>query len=195
MVDPNDSTSDFLKGLKGSEVSAGLLHNNQPVLDVVYAPVTPDGVPDLIAWVEGMDNLLRNGSAIAVDLSAQVLSDSDLVIVSAAAANKPQINQELCSPADFYAIPSIAYRLTKVDEGDGICGVSLYPVSAHDVVAGHALLIGATGMLIDKNGKPIHYATEANMLKISQRCFGRASSACVELARRNWEKVFAKAAN
>lgn len=194
VVDPNDGTSDFLKGLKGSAISVGLLHNNHPVLGVVYAPVTPDGLPDLIAWAEGMDQLLRNGSAIAVDLSKRVLSDGDWVMVSAAAANKPQINLELCSPAEFYAMPSIAYRLAKVAAGDGICGVSLYPVSAHDVVAGHALLIGAKGILIDENGKSVHYATAANMLKISQRCFGGAPGACAELSRREWSKVFNQAA-
>ena len=190
VVDPNDGTSDFLKGLKGSAVSVGLLHDNRPVLGVVHAPVTPEGLPDLIAWAEGMDHLLRNGSAVAVDLSKRALSDGDWVMVSAAAANKPRINQELCSPAEFYAMPSIAYRLAKVAAGDGICGVSLYPVSAHDVVAGHALLIGAKGVLIDENGKSIHYATEANMLKISQHCFGGAPSACEELSRREWSKVF-----
>lgn len=190
VVDPNDGTSDFLKGLKGSAISVGLLHSNQPVLGVVYAPVTPDGHPDLIAWAEGMDHLLRNGSAVAIDLSKRVLSEGDWVMVSAAAANKPQINQELCSPAEFYAMPSIAYRLAKVAAGDGICGVSLYSVSAHDVVAGHALLIGAKGTLIDENGKPVHYATDANMLKISQRCFGGAPSACEQLSMREWSKVF-----
>lgn len=190
VVDPNDGTSDFLKGLKGSAISVGLLHDNLPVLGAVYAPVTPDGLPDLIAWAEGMDHLLRNGSAVAVDLSKRVLSDGDWVMVSAAAANKPQINLELCSPAEFYAMPSIAYRLAKVAAGDGICGVSLYPVSAHDVVAGHALLTGAKGVLVDEAGKPITYATEANMLKVSKRCFGGAPSACEELAKRNWAKVF-----
>jgi fructose-1,6-bisphosphatase/inositol monophosphatase family enzyme len=155
LVDPNDGTSDFLKGLKGSAVSVGLLHNNQPVLGVVYAPVTPDGIPDLIAWAEGMNHLLRNGSAIAVDLSERTLSDGDLVMVSAAAAHKPHINRQLCAAGEFYAMPSIAYRLAKVAAGDGVCGISLYPVSAHDVVAGHALLMGAKGMLVDEVGEPI----------------------------------------
>lgn len=69
-----------------------------------------------------------------------------MVIVSAAAGKKPQTNKELCAPAGFYPMPSIAYLLAKVAAGDGVCGLSLYPVSAHDVVAGHALLIGASGV-------------------------------------------------
>lgn len=137
-----------------------------------------------------MDHLDRNGSPIYVDLSKQELSDGSLVMVSPAAAKKPQTNKELCAPASFYPMPSIAYRLAKVAAGDGVCGLSLYPVSAHDVVAGHALLIGANGVLVDESGDPIQYRTEVEMLKVCQQCFGGAPSACAELASRDWAKVF-----
>jgi hypothetical protein len=67
-------------------------------------------------------------------------------------ARKPELNSELCSPGSFIAMPSIAYRLARVAAGDGDAGVSLVPVSAHDVAAGHALLIGAGGVLVDQDG-------------------------------------------
>lgn len=116
-------------------------------------------------------------------------------MVSAAAGNKSQTNRELCAPAGFYPMPSIAYRLAKVAAGDGVCGLSLYPVSAHDVVAGHALLIGAKGVLVDEYGDPIQYRTEVEMLKVCQRCFGGAPNVCSELASRDWAKVFETSAN
>jgi fructose-1,6-bisphosphatase/inositol monophosphatase family enzyme len=195
VVDPNDGTSDFLRGLKGSAISVGLLHNNQPVLGVVHAPVTPNGVSDYVAWAEGMDHLLRNGSPRILDLSDQKLTEVSVIMVSAAADSKPNTNSELCAPGRFYAMPSIAYRLAKVAAGDGVCGISLYPVSAHDVVAGHALLIGAKGVLIDESGASIKYETEAEMLKVSQRCFGGAPSACLALAFRDWVRVFESTAS
>lgn len=194
VVDPNDGTSDFLKGLKGSAVSVGLLHDLQPVLGVVHAPVTSDGNPDSISWAAGMDHLIRNGDPIYIDLSKQVLSEASMVMVSAAAGNKPLTNKELCTPAGFYPMPSITYRLAKVAAGDGICGLSLYPVSAHDVVAGHALLIGANGVLVDESGHPIQYRTEVEMLKVCQQCFGGAPSVCTELASRDWNSIFRKTA-
>ncbi|MEN1833816.1 inositol monophosphatase family protein [Pseudomonas lijiangensis] len=190
VVDPNDGTSDFLKGLKGSAISVGLLHDNQPVLGVVHAPVTPSGISDCIAWAEGMDHLLRNGHPIVVDLSDQKLSETSKVMVSAAATGKPEINTELCAPAAFYAMPSIAYRLAKVAAGDGVSGLSLYPVSAHDVVAGHALLIGAKGVLVDEEGAPVQYITETTMARVSGRVFGGSAGACIELSKRDWGKVF-----
>jgi myo-inositol-1(or 4)-monophosphatase len=68
-------------------------------------------------------------------------------------------------------------------------------VSAHDVVAGHALLIGAKGVLLDESGYTIQYRTELEMLKVCQRCFGGAPNACSELVSRDWAKVFETSAN
>lgn len=189
VVDPNDGTSDFLKGLKGSALSVGLLYENIPVLGVVYAPVTPEGFPDCIGWAEGVPHLIRNGQPISVRLTDKKLSKGSTVMVSAAAVNKPGLNRELCAPACFHAMPSIAYRLARVAVGDGVCGVSLFPVSAHDVVAGHALLRGAGGVLLDENGVCIRYTTEAEMATVSKRCFGGSPSACHKLTTREWERV------
>jgi myo-inositol-1(or 4)-monophosphatase len=190
VVDPNDGTSDFLKGLKGSALSVGLLHDHRPVLGVVFAPVTVEGLPDCIAWAEGLDMVLRNGLPVTTKLNAKELSSGSCVMVSSAAVNKPEINGELCKPGSFVAMPSIAYRLAKVAAGDGVCGVSLYPVSAHDVVAGHALLRGAGGVLLDERGEAITYVTQANMQTVAQRCFGGSVSACRTLVAREWASIF-----
>lgn len=92
-------------------------------------------------------------------------------------------------------MPSIAYRSARVAAGNGVCGVSLYPVSAHDIVAGHALIIGANGVLVNEQGAPIRFQTEAEMHRVSNRCFGGAPRACADLVRRGWERVFAKDAD
>ncbi|AZD48535.1 inositol monophosphatase family protein [Pseudomonas chlororaphis] len=186
VIDPNDGTSDFLKGRKGSAISVGLLRNSVPVLGVVYAPVTEDRGPDCIAWAEGMLHLLRNGLTTTADLSQQPLTAGSVVMVSAAAVLKPELNTELCTPGQFLAMPSIAYRLARVAAGDGVCAVSLYPLSAHDVVAGHALLRGSGGVLLDQDAQPISYRTEADLVTVSQRCFGGSPQACITLQQRNW---------
>ncbi len=190
VVDPNDGTSDFLKGLKGSAVSVGLLHNCIPVLGVIYAPVTNEGLPDCIGWAEGVPHLIRNGRSVNVCLTDKKLSEESTIMVSAAAVGKSEINREMCAPGQFHAMPSIAYRLARVAAGDGVCGVSLYAVSAHDVVAGHALLRGGGGVLLDENGVEIHYDTEAKMEAVAKRCFGGSPSVCGELLTREWTRVF-----
>lgn len=190
VVDPNDGTSDFLRGLKGSAVSVGLLYKHTPVLGVVYAPVTEEGIPDCIAWAEGLPALLRNGQPLILKLLDLPWSSGSRVMLSSAAVNKSDINLELCSPSAFVAMPSIAYRLAKVAAGDGVCGVSLYPVSAHDVVAGHALLRGAGGVLLNENGMSIQYVTDKDMQAVSRRCFGGLEAVCKTLAARDWDRVF-----
>ncbi len=190
VVDPNDGTSDFLKGYKGSAVSVGLLRRAEPVLGVVCAPITEDRGADCIAWAEGLSAILRNGREVSWSLNGQDLEKGCKVMVSVAAATKPEINAELCAPADFVAMPSIAYRLARVAAGDGVAAVSLVPVSAHDVVAGHALLKGAGGTLLNQKGHPVVYETKADLAQVSQRCFGGAPAVCRELARRDWRKVF-----
>lgn len=157
---------------------------------MVYAPVTVKGSPDCIAWFEGLPDLLRNGQPVARKLSGLALSSSAYVMVSAAAITRPEINRELCAPGSFVAMPSIAYRLAKVAAGDGVRGVSLYAVSAHDVVAGHALLRGAEGVLLDENGQSICYVTEANMQTVSRRSFGGSEIACRTLVARDWNRIF-----
>lgn len=190
VVDPNDGTSDFLKGHKGSAVSVGLLRCAEPVLGVVCAPVTEDLGADCIAWAEGLSAILRNGQEVSWRLNDRDLAKGSKVMVSVAAATRSEINAELCAPADFVAMPSIAYRLARVAAGDGVAAVSLVSVSAHDVVAGHALLKGAGGVLLNQEGNPVAYQTEANLSEVSQRCFGGAPSACHKLALRDWGQVF-----
>lgn len=189
VVDPNDGTTDFLKGLKGSAISVGLLRDSQPILGVVYAPVLESWPSDCIAWAKGMSSVQRNGLSVNTLLTDRAWSERSTVMVSAAAVSKPAVNAELCSPGHFVAMPSIAYRLARVAAGDGDVGVSLYPVSAHDVVAGHALLIGAGGVLLDQDGKTITYSTADGLEIVSQRCFGGSHAGCQALLRRDWAKV------
>lgn len=190
VVDPNDGTADFLKGHKGSAISVGLLEDSKPVLGVVYAPVLEGEQPDCIAWAKGSPTVLRNGKPVVATLSQKEWNQSSKVMVSTAATGKPELNSELCSPGSFVAMPSIAYRLARVAAGDGDAGISLVPVSAHDVAAGHALLIGAGGVLVNQDGLSITYATEVSMQTVSRRCFGGTSEACQALVNRDWSKVF-----
>lgn len=191
VVDPNDGTADFLKGNRGSAISVGLLRDSEPILGVVYAPVTDNRGPDCIAWGIGISGLIRNGQRIQPNLSQQALSRGSQVLVSTAAKAKPLLNAELCHPAEFFPMPSIAYRLALAAAGEAVAGVSLVPVGAHDVVAGHALLIGAQGALLDQNGNPIIYSSSKDLSQVSARCFGGAPEACRQLSQRSWEKLFA----
>lgn len=190
VVDPNDGTADFLRGNRGSAISVGLLRNSKPILGVVYAPVTDDRGPDYVAWEIGLHGLIRNGRHIEPCLRHQALTPGTQVLVSTAAKTQPELNAALCAPASFVPMPSIAYRLALAAAGEAVAGVSLVPVGAHDVVAGHALLIGAKGDLVNQDGDPITYSTQTELAQVSSRCFGGAPEACRQLSTRSWDKLF-----
>ena len=187
VVDPNDGTSDFLRTGRGSAISVGLLDEHEPVLGVIYAPITAQG-PDCIAWQQGALGLWRNGAVLKLP-QAQALAPGATIFVSAAAERQLELNNELCAPASCHPMTSIAYRLARVAAGDGVAAISLYPVAPHDVVAGHALLRAVGSDLFDHHGHVIRYEPGGRFRRAVLGCFGGAAVTCQELSRRNWQRV------
>lgn len=190
VVDPNDGTADFLNGLKGSAISVGLLRIGAPALGVVYAPVTDSKGPDCISWALGLTGILRNSQPITSSSQQAMLATKSKVLVSSAASKKLELNNMLCSPAQAVPTTSIAYRLARVAAGDAVAGISLVPTSAHDTVAGHAILFGAGLVLLNEHGQPVTYDTNQKFKQTSRRCFGGAQMACLELSSRDWALLF-----
>ena len=183
VVDPHDGTRAFLEGRRGSAISVALLRRGTPVLGVVYAPTSPDRGPDLIAWVEG-GGISRNGVAVDVDLSRRGLTAGDVVFLNHGAGQRPVWSSVACAPARFIPLPSIAYRLARVAVGDGIATVTLRPVNAHDIAAGHALLTAAGGVLVAEDGVPVTYGEDGDSRPFA--CFGGAPVAVATLRSRKW---------
>ena len=82
----------------------------------------------------------------------------------------------------------IAYRLARVAVGDGVAAVSLNSPCAWDYGAGHALLRGANGILVDEEGREVTYSSRGN--SSVGRCFGGSPVAVEQLRQRNWQSVF-----
>ena len=183
VVDPHDGTRAFLEGRRGSAVSVALLRQGTPVLAVVYAPTSPDHGPDLIAWAEG-GPITRDGQVVTIDLSNRELAAGDVVFLNHGAWQRPVWHGTACAPAGFMPLPSIAYRLARIAVGDGIATLTLRPVNALDIAAGHALLMAAGGVLLAEDGVPVTY----NELGESRptACFGGAPKAVNTLRSRTW---------
>lgn len=129
--------------MRGSAVSIALLHEGEPVLGVVYSPLSPNDDGDLIAWAEGCP-LARNGRALDVDLRQASLDRGSFVFLSQDADRNPEANARLLGAGVRYrSMPSIAYRLALVAAGEGVAATSLNGPVSWDYAAGHALLRGA----------------------------------------------------
>ncbi|MBS7793066.1 ADP-ribosylglycohydrolase family protein [Roseococcus sp. SDR] len=187
LVDPQDGTSAFLTGQRGSAVSIALLHEGRPLLGVVHAPLPPDRGPDTIAWAEGLDHLIRDGAPWPHRLDRARLGAGDVVLMAPAAARFPLGNGRALHPARFVAQPSIAYRLARVAAGDAAAAASIIPTSGWDYAAGHALLLGAGGALLNEAGRPVTYTQTGESQ--AGRCFGGAQGVARDLSNRNWNAV------
>lgn len=187
LVDPNDGTSAFLRGHRGSAISVALLRDGVPVLGVVHSPLSPDRGPDTIAWAEGMDGMLRNGRFVRHRLDDRRLEPGAVVFVSQSAPKVPSSNAHLTSPGRFVGLASIAYRLARVAVGDGVAAVSLAEPVSWDYAAGHALLRAAGGILLDERGEEIRYERDGR--GACRSCFGGAPEAVRQLVGRDWSTV------
>jgi ADP-ribosylglycohydrolase/fructose-1,6-bisphosphatase/inositol monophosphatase family enzyme len=187
LVDPNDGTSSFLAGAQGSAVSIALLRDGVPVLGVVHAPRAPDRGADTIAWAEGCDHLLRNGAPVAPALPDRDLAAGAIVFLQRSMAAWPVGGALAVAPARFVAMASIAYRLARVAAGDGVAGVSFSAPCGWDYAAGHALIRGAGGVLLDEAGAEVAYTVDG--ASSTRLCFGGAPRAVRALAARDWREV------
>jgi ADP-ribosyl-[dinitrogen reductase] hydrolase len=115
------------------------------------------------------------------------LEPGAIVFLNHAAARQPRRFGRAVAPARFVALPSIAYRLARVAAGEGVAAVSLGAPSSLDYAAGHALLRGAGGVLLDEHGQAVRYTREG--AGEVARCFGGAPQAAAELARRSWARI------
>ncbi len=185
VVDPNDGTVSFLRRLRGTAVSIALLQHDEPVLGVVFAPLAPDDRGDLIAWARGQA-LTRNGRPVDRPTLPRSLGLRDTVLVSQEAGRSPAANAECTAPARFRALPSIAYRLALVAAGEGDAGVSLHGPRDWDFAAGHALLRGVGGELVDEAGRPVRYHLGHAE---SGYAIGGALEVARELVQRPWAAV------
>lgn len=187
LVDPHDGTAGFQKGQRGTAVSLALLRDGQPVLGVVNAFSAPDDDGDLFAWAEGCGPILRNGRPVVRGPWPTELGPYDLVLLSSPAEEKPRASALLVAPGRFLTFPSVAYRLALVAVGEAAAAVSLSSPSGWDLAAGHALLRGAGGELVDERGRPVTYSASGAIQILF--CFGGPLPIITALARRNWGRM------
>jgi ADP-ribosyl-[dinitrogen reductase] hydrolase len=183
LVDPNDGTADFQRGLRGASVSIGLLRGGVPVLGVVLAHTAPEGGEDLLCWAEGEGPVTRNGAPIPA-VAGGALARGEVVLAASSSPRRALANARAVSPATFRPMTSIAYRLALVAAGDARGAISLHRPRALDIAGGHALLRGAGAALLDETGREVRYGRDGSGRVRS--CFGGAPAAAAALAASDW---------
>lgn len=190
LVDPNDATRDYLVGRRGSAVSIAVVHEGRPVLGVVFAFGYPDDRGTLYEWAEG-GPVRRNGSEVGVDLPPG-LGPHEVVLVSSKGSRQAGPNLRCAAPARIRSLPSIAHRLALVAAGEAAAATSLFHPRDWDFAAGHALVRGAGGTLVDDAGVAIAY--DARGTADARTAFGAGPAVAALLAGRPWASVLGAAA-
>lgn len=156
MVDPLDGTKEFISGSGDYTVNIGLIHNGEPVLGVVYAPVhgelyAASGEGTAIRWMEESDK--------EKPISVREAPESGLTIVSSKSHGSGETLDNFLSH----------YKISKqVKRGSSlkICVVAagkadMYPrfgpTCEWDTAAAHAVLKSAGGYLTDIHGNELSY--------------------------------------
>jgi ADP-ribosyl-[dinitrogen reductase] hydrolase len=186
LVDPNDGTSAYLQGYRGSAVSIGLLRDGNPVLGVVYAVASPDNAGQLFAWAEGREAIERDGEALSRP-DAPGLVRGSIAIVSHKADTAIEANMTCVAPARYRGEPSIAYRLALVAAGEGVACSGLSRPVSWDYGGGHALVLAVGGELLNERGEAIRYDTHG--VSAANHVFGGDSAAARTLSERSWGEV------
>ncbi|WP_265563688.1 3'(2'),5'-bisphosphate nucleotidase CysQ [Sphingomicrobium arenosum] len=159
LVDPLDGTKEFIRGGDDYTVNIGLIEDGCPVLGVVFSPATGRlhlGLSGRGAWLEA------GGPRRAIHCRA--LGEDKVAV-----ASKSHLSQETVDYLE-HAFGGHAPERVSVGSSLKFCIVAeghadiyprLSPTMEWDVAAGHAVLLGAGGMVDGPDGEPFAYAKKA----------------------------------
>jgi 3'(2'), 5'-bisphosphate nucleotidase len=156
LVDALDGTRQFVEGNDEYTVNIALIRNGSPVLGVVYAPARGElyaahGEGTAIRWLEETDKEkeirirkpVRGGATVMVSRHFGTGAQMDAFL-------------------EDYKVEKIIRRgsslkLCAIASGKADLYPRFGPSHEWDVAAGHAVLLGAGGLVTDMSGRPLSY--------------------------------------
>ncbi len=156
VVDPLDGTKEFIEGVPNFVVSIALVEHGEPILGVLYNPVTKE---TFAATRGGGANL--NGNPI---YCTRKTDPSEMVILN----SRSETKRGLWDPYHgsfkrLDAVGSVAYKLGLTAAGKADIFASLRPKNEWDICAGHCIINEAGGKLVTTKGKPLTYNNKSTL--------------------------------
>ena len=158
VVDPLDGTKEFIEGVPNFVVSIALVNNNEPILGVLYNPVTEEifsAVKDKGAYL--------NGEPIFCSKKENL---NQMIILN----SRSETNRGLWrSYADIFRelkpVGSVAYKLGLTAAGKGDVFATLRPKNEWDICAGACIVNESGGKVIDLKGNDIIFNKEKTLIE------------------------------
>jgi len=177
LIDPLDGTKEFIKRNGEFTVNVALIDNHQPILGVVYVPVS--GVTYFAA--KGHGAFVQRADGATKPIKTRALGDDPIVAVASRSHRGPEVDDFLEKLGD-YEVVSIgsSLKICLVAEGKADIYPRLGPTSEWDTAAAQAVLEEAGGKLTNLNLQPLPYNTKESILNPYFLAFGDSQH--------NWKK-------
>lgn len=158
VVDPLDGTKEFIEGVPHFVVSVALVENGNPIIGVLFNPVTKE----LFTASTG-EGAFLDDKPIRCLTKDEV---SDMVILN----SRSETRRGLWIPFDgafgeLRSIGSVAYKLGLTAAGKADIFASLRPKNEWDICAGNCIINEAGGKLIDLRGNRIIFNQEKTLIE------------------------------
>jgi 3'(2'), 5'-bisphosphate nucleotidase len=161
LVDPLNGTGEFIKRNGEFTVNVALIHRNEPVLGVVYAPA----LQTCYFSAEGCGVFKVLGQSPPIEIHVRIPSLLRPVVLGCS-IRMPRLEAYLSRLGEhkFKSIGSCSLKFCKIAEGEA----DLYPclVSTYewDTAAAHYILEAAGGTVIDLRGEPLRYNAKPSLI-------------------------------
>jgi myo-inositol-1(or 4)-monophosphatase len=158
VVDPLDGTKEFIEGVPQFVVSIAIVESGEPVVGVLYNPVTKD----IFTAAKGEGSFLNDEPVRCVTKD----NVSDMVILNSRSETRRGLWEPFANTfGELRAIGSVAYKLGLTAAGKADIFASLRPKNEWDICAGNCIINEAGGKLIDLNGNIRRYNQEYTIIE------------------------------
>jgi myo-inositol-1(or 4)-monophosphatase len=151
VVDPIDGTKEFIEGVPQFAISIAFVVEGRPKIAIVYNPAK-----DRFYKAAAGQGAYLNDKAIHVS-PREDINGASLLVSRSEPQKKFQVLVERC---DIRRVGSIAYRLAKVAGGEGDGTLTFRTIQEWDICAGVLMVEEAGGIVVDGQGKTMHFNRE-----------------------------------
>jgi 3'(2'), 5'-bisphosphate nucleotidase len=161
LVDPLDGTKEFINRNGEFTVNIALIRDHQPVLGVVYVPVS--GVT--YTGIVGRGARRQEAGGAVESIRVRRPCADPMVVVGSRSHANPDLVEHL-ETLGAYRLVSMgsSLKFCLVAEGRADFYPRLGPTSEWDTAAAHAVVLAAGGRIVTLDGEPLRYNTKASFL-------------------------------
>lgn len=161
LVDPLDGTKEFIARNGEFTVNVALIHQQQPVLGVIYAPV----FDECYFSVRGKPAYKQQQQQLPQVVHTTPWTGQTLRVMGSRRHNAERLTQVLTAFPAVEIIPmGSSLKSCRVAEGAADLYLRMGPTSEWDTAAAQCIVEAAGGQVVDVHGQPLRYNTKASLL-------------------------------